>query len=377
MHINKFSGTIKCFIAVIAILFAIQSYAQSPVANLLVGTYTAKGSKGIYVFNFDTATGKAIELSHTDSCNNPSFLTISKDKQFVYAVNETSNGMISAFAFNNNKLKLLQQKSTKGADPCYITLSPDQHNIFVANYSSGNITQFHRFANGLVSNAQQTIQHTGRSIDTSRQEKAHVHGTFFTPNGGYLLTPDLGMDQVSIYPYAQNASLPLDTEKTTVIDSKPGAGPRHLAFSNNGKFIYVIEELTGSISVYSFAKGKTTFIQTVYTHPTSFSGKPGSADIHISPDGLFLYASNRGAENNIAKFPILSNGKLDENKRTLTPSGGKMPRNFTISEDGNWVLVAHQGTDNISIFKRDKLNGELTNTGNTIKVSMPVCLVLF
>jgi 6-phosphogluconolactonase len=370
------------FLGVIALLVFTNAHAQTSntkpvIANLLVGTYTKKGSKGIYVFNFDTATGKATQLSATDSCDNPSFLTISKDKQFVYAVNETSNGMLSAFAFNNNKLKLLQQKPTKGADPCYIALSPDEHTIFVANYSGGSITQFHRFADGRISNPQQHVQHNGSSINASRQEKAHVHGTFFSPNGKYLLTPDLGMDQVAIYPYSNSTSLPLDIQKTSFIQSTPGAGPRHLAFSKNGKFIYIIEELTGSISVYSFTNGKASFVQTVFTHPTNFNGAPGSADIHISPDGLFLYASNRGEENNIAKFPILSNGKLDDKKRTLTPSGGKMPRNFTISQDGNWVLVAHQGTDNIVVFKRDKITGEITNTGNSIKISMPVCLVMF
>lgn len=362
---------------IITILFGIRVHAQTPIANLLVGTYTQKGSKGIYVFNFDTATGKAIELSHTDSCTNPSFLTITKDKKYVYAVNETGNGMLSAFSFNDNHLKLLQQKITKGADPCYISLSPDEHNLFVANYSGGSITQFHRFADGLISNPQQFIQHTGSSKNISRQEKAHVHGTFFSPNGAYLLTPDLGMDQIAIYPYSYKTSLPLNLEKVDTIISKAGAGPRHIVFSSNGRYLYVLEELTGSISAYVFAKGKATFIQTVYTHPPSFTVAPGSADIHISPDGLFLYASNRGEENNIAKFPILSNGKLDDKKKTFTASGGKKPRNFTISKDGNWVLVANQDTDNIVIFKRDKITGELTNTGNIIKISMPVCLVLF
>jgi 6-phosphogluconolactonase len=346
-------------------------------ANLLIGTYTQKGSNGIYVFSFDTATGKATELSHTDSCTSPSFLTISKDKQFVYAVNETSQGMVSAFSLQNNKLALLQQKATNGADPCYITLSPDEHNLFVANYTGGSITQFHRFADGLISNAQQHIQHSGKSINTLRQEKAHVHGTFFTPNGNYLLTPDLGMDQISIYPYHQNASLPLEATNAKSIISKSGAGPRHIAFSKNGQHLYIIEELTGSISVYNFINGQATLIQTVYTHPKTFKGAPGSADIHISPDGLFLYASNRGEENNIAKFPVLNNGKLDESKLSLYPTLGNKPRNFTISADGNWLLVANQDSDNIVVFKRNKITGNLTNSGNTIKVSMPVCLVLF
>ena len=369
MKIN-FLGFLVCLL-----VSTFNSNAQN--ANLLVGTYTTSGSKGIYVFNFDTATGKAIELSHTDSSNNPEYLTITKDKQFVYAVNEIKDGMVAAYSFKNNKLNLLQLKSVKSADPCYITLSPDEHNIFVANYTGGSITQFHRFADGLISNAQQFIQHTGKSINPSRQEKAHVHGAFFSPNGDYLLTPDLGMDQVNIYPYSANNSVPLNVENAKTINSKPGAGPRHIAFSKNGRYLYVIEELSGSISVYQFDKGKTTFIQTVYTHSDNFKGTPGSADIHVSPDGKFVYASNRGEENNIAIFPILTNGKLDQKKMKLFSTLGKKPRNFTISGDGNWLLVANQDTDNIIIYKINKDTGDLINTGNSIQVPMPVCLVMF
>jgi len=356
---------------------SMQIHAQTSNANLLVGTYTKNGSKGIYVFNFDTTSGKAVLLSHTDTSANPEFLTITKDKQFVYAVNETKDGMVAAYSFKDNKLNLLQLKPTNAADPCYISLSPDEHNIFVANYTGGSITQFHRFADGLISNAQQFIQHQGKSVDVNRQEKAHVHGAFFSPNGDFLLTPDLGMDQVFIYPYNYNNSVPLDITKSKSITSKPGAGPRHLAFSPNGKYLYVTEELTGSISVYQFIKGQATFLQTVLTHPVVYKGTPGTADIHIAPDGKYLYASNRGEENNIAKFPILPNGKLNEKQMHLFSTMGKKPRNFTISGDGNWLLVANQDTDNIIVFKINKATGDLINTGNSISVSMPVCLVMF
>lgn len=365
------------FGAIIAILFCLHTNAQTLKANLLVGTYTKKESKGIYVYNFDTAAGKAILLSHTDSSTNPEFLTITKDRQFVYAVNETKDGMVAAYSFKENKLNLLQLKSVKSEDPCYITLSPDEHNLFVANYSGGSITQFHRFADGLISNAQQFIQHVGKSVNEKRQDKAHVHGAFFSPKGDYLLTPDLGMDQVFIYPYNNNNSNPLDLSKSNSIVSKPGAGPRHLAFSLNGKFIYVTEELTGSVSVYGFVNDKASFLQTVFTHPSNYNGAPGTADIHVSPNGKYLYVSNRGEENNIAKFPILSNGKLDDKKMKLFSTLGKRPRNFTISGDGNWLLVANQDTDNIIVYKINKATGDLINTGNSISVSMPVCLVMF
>ncbi len=361
----------------LAASFFLSNLINAQSANLLIGTYTQKGSKGIYVFHFDTATGKAIELSHTDSISNPEFLTITKDKQFVYAVNENKEGMISVFAFKNNKLNLLQQKQVNAADPCFISLSPDERTIFTANYSGGSITQFHRFADGLVSNAQQFIQHNGKSVNEKRQEKAHVHGAFFSPKGDYLLTPDLGMDQVFIYPYNATNSLPLAVDKATVIQSKPGAGPRHLAFSKNGKFLYISEELSGSVSVYEFNKGLAKYLQTVLTHPVNYSGVPGTADIHTSPDGKYLYVSNRGTENNIAKFPILLDGKLAEKQMQLFSTQGIKPRNFTISKDGNWLLAANQDTDNITVFKINKLTGDLIDTGNTIQVSMPVCVVFF
>ncbi len=363
------------FTAVTLILFGLSSNAQT--ANLIVGTYTQKGSKGIYLFQFDTATGKAIELSHTDNISNPSFLAITKDKQFVYSVNENTAGGLSAFSLSNNKLKLINQVATKGADPCYISISKDQKNILVANYSGGSIAQFYKFADGRVSNVRQLIQHKGSSANKVRQEKAHVHGSFFSPDGNYLLTPDLGMDQLAIYPFQSKNNPPLNIDKAKYIQTEAGAGPRHLSFSKNGNILYLVEELTGSVAVFQFKGGNATLIQTVKTHPSNYNGSPGSADIHVSPNGQFLYVSNRGEENNIVKFPILSNGKLVAEKAIYFPTQGSSPRNFTISEDGKWLLVANQNTDNIVVFKINESTGDLIVTGNSIKVSMPVCLVLF
>ena len=363
-------------IAALFILFvSVRSFAQE--ANLLIGTYTQKGSKGIYIYHFDTATGKAIELSHTNSVSNPSFLAITKDKQNVYAVNEDIEGGVSSFSFKNNTLKFLQQLPSKGAHPCYISISPDQKNIFVANYTGGNIAQFYRFADGRLSNVRQLIQHEGSSTNKERQEKAHVHGVFFNPEGTYLFTPDLGMDQVSIYPYKANSTPTLQTDKTFQLSSIPGSGPRHIAFSKNGQLVYLVEELTGTVSVFQFKKGMVKKLQTVATHPDKFTGQAGSADIHLSPNGKYLYVSNRGDENNIVKLEVLENGLLNNKSQHYFSSKGIKPRNFTISEDGKWLLVANQDSDNIAIYKVDPINGDLINTDNQIKVSMPVCLVLF
>jgi 6-phosphogluconolactonase len=358
-----------------ALLVTLDGFAQE--ANLLIGTYTQKGSKGIYVYHFDTATGKSIELSHTNNISNPSFLAITKDKQNVYAVNEDVEGGITSFSFKNNTLKTLQQLPSKGAHPCYITISPDQKNIFVANYTGGNIAQFYRFADGTISNARLIIQHKGASINKERQEKAHVHGAFFNPEGNYLFTPDLGMDQITAYPYKANANPVLQADKPIILNATPGSGPRHMSFSKNGKLIYVIEELTGTVSVYQIQKGVSKKVQTVATHSANFNGQAGSADVHLSPDEKYLYVSNRGNENNITKLTILENGLINPEKNNYYSSKGMKPRNFTISTDGKWLLVANQDSDNIAVYKINPTNGDLIDTGNEIKVSMPVCLLLF
>lgn len=353
--------------------------SKAQTTNLLVGTYTQKGSKGIYLYHLDTATGQLKEMGHTDSVSNPSYLAISGDKQFVYAVNENEMGSISAFALNaaKNQLQFLNKVETKGAHPCHISISPDEKNIFVANYTGGSLTSFHRFADGRLSNAQQFIQNEGASKHPTRQTKAHVHGSFFSPDGKWLLVNDLGMDQTQIYPYQKSIHPPLIQSSVQNLKSEAGSGPRHLSFSKNGQSIYVLEELTGTISVYAFQNGIAKLVQRISSSNLVSKESPGSADIHLSPDGKFLYASNRGKENNIVQFQINQKGLLNIASKKHTPSGGIMPRNFTISADGKWLLVANQASNNIVVFKRNLTTGNLTKMPTNTTVSMPVCLVLF
>ena len=155
------------------------------------------------------------------------------------------------------------------------------------------------------------------------------------------------------------------------------AGPRHLCFSKNGKYLYVIEELTGTISVYNFVKGVAHFIQKANLHPSNFKGMAGSADIHLSPDDLYLYATNRGSENNIVCLKVLPGGKLDQKSIQYYSTEGKSPRNFTLNKEGNWLLVANQDSDNIIAFRRNIQTGALSSQGVSIKLSMPVCLLFY
>ena len=353
----------------------------SPAQNfyLLIGTYTQKGSKGIYVYRFNAATGKAEWVSNTDSAKSPSFLAISPDKTHIYSVNETggNQGMVSAYSFDRSsgQLSFMNQQPTGGAGACHLAISNDNKWVTVANYGGGSLAAFSVNKDGSLNPSAQVIQHEGSSVNKQRQDKPHVHQTIFSPRQDYLFAPDLGLDKISIYAFNSGASKPLSPAGTPFAAVGAGNGPRHLTFHPNGKFAYLIEEMSGSVGAYSYSNGKLTLLQHLDTHPEGFKGVIGSAEVEVSPDGKFLYASNRGDENNLAIFSIdPASGKLQ--LKGYQSTLGKAPRHFTIDPTGEYLLAANQDTDNIVIFKRNKQTGMLQETGEQIKVSMPVCLLL-
>jgi 6-phosphogluconolactonase len=345
---------------------------------LFTGTYTDKGSKGIYVYRFNANTGKATWVSNTDSAANPSFLVVSKNGNFVYAVNETNGinpGKVSAFSFSktSGKLTLLNTELSGGDDPCHLAMSMNGKWLAVANYTGGNVSVFPITKSGSLQPYAQLIQDSGSSINKDRQEKAHVHEAVFSPGDLYLLTPDLGTDQVMVYKFNPLAGRPLSAFVPAYIKTTPGNGPRHITFHPGKKFAYLINELSGSVTAYRYNQGKFTQVQEIITHPKEYSGMPGSAEIVVSPDGKFLYASNRGDENTITVFSIdLATGKLT--LKGIQSTMGKAPRNFIIDPTGNYLLAANQDSDNIVVFKRNKQNGLLKETGEQIHLSKPVCL---
>ena len=347
---------------------------------LFIGTYTGTGSKGIYVYRFDATTGKATWVSNTDSGSvvNPSFLTPSANGKDVYAVTETAMpnaGSVSAFSFNkmNGKLAFINKQESGGDNPCYVSVTKNQQWVTVGNYSGGSLSAFKVNVNGGLQPYSQNIQQEGTGPNTERQEKAHVHCTLFSPDEKYLFTPDLGTDKVMIYKFNPLAVKPLTNAAQPFAESEPGHGPRHLTFSPNGKFAYLMEEISGTVVVYNYANGKLTRKQQIATHPTDYTGAVGGADIHLSPDGKFLYTSNRGDENTIAIFSVNpTTGKLAA--KGYISTGGKTPRNFMIDPTGNFLLVANQNSDNIVILKRNKQTGILSVTGDEIEIPKPVCL---
>lgn len=343
--------------------------------NLLIGTYTAPGkSEGIYSYDFNADNGTAALKYVTKGTANPSYLAISPDHKFAYAVNETgSTSTVTSFKYDakSGSLTFLNKVDSRGADPCFITV--DAKNVIVANYTGGSLAIFARKADGTLTEAIQVIKHTGKSIDPQgRQESAHVHMVKFTPDHKYLIVNDLGEDKTYVYNYNPAAKEKILTEKS-VFKTNPGSGPRHITFSPNGKFAYLAHEFNGLITVFAYANGNLTKLEEVATTPKDFKGKIDGADIHVSADGKFLYETNRGDANSISAFAILPTGKLKliETVSTL----GKGPRNFTIDPTGKFLLIGHQYTNNVVIFNRDLNSGKLTDSGKRIEVGAPVSLV--
>jgi 6-phosphogluconolactonase len=341
---------------------------------LLAGTYTSGKSEGIYIYKFNTATGES-KLISAAKTSNPSFLAVSPDQKYVYAVNENAPGAVTSFSFDKptGKLEKLNQQPSNGMHPCYITVDKSGKWVITGNYTSGTISVNSVGTDGSLIASNDSIKHTGKGANAARQEGPHVHSTVLSKDNKYLYAPDLGIDKVMIYRF-DNKSGKLTEAEMPFVKTEPGSGPRHFEFHPNGKFAYLMKELTGSVSVYQVMKnGGLSFLQDISALPRDFSGIIGSADIHVSPDGKFLYCSNRGESNTIG---IL---KIDAKTGLLTWVGhqstfGKAPRNFNFDPSGNFLLVANQNSDEIVIFKRNKETGLLTDTGKRINIPNPVCI---
>ncbi len=351
----------------------IGAWGQNADKYLFIGTYTTKTSEGIYVYKFNTETGDFSPVSIAKGVKNPSFLAISTDKRFVYSVAEVNGGAVNSYSFDRNTgtLTFINTQSAGGNGPCHVATDKKGKWVIVGNYGGGSLSILPVQADGSLGAAAQTIQHEGKSVNAARQEKAHVHSINVAPNNVDVFVPDLGMDKIMTYTLDTKAGR-LRPGNPAFTVATPGAGPRHFTFHPNGKWAYVINELDATMTSFEYKKGRLTPLQTVTTLPEGYAGRKWCADIHVSPDGKFLYGSNRAQESLVIYSIAPKTGVLTYvgNQDVL----GKTPRNFMIDPTGKWVLVANQDTDNVVIFSRDTKTGKLTPTGKEIKVSMPVCL---
>ncbi|MBL7911237.1 MAG: lactonase family protein [Bacteroidia bacterium] len=353
-------------------------FASAQNYYLFVGTYTHTDSKGIYVYKFNGKKGKLTEVTNTEkTVTNPSFLTVTQDGKYVYACTDTktdTSGSVSAFSFDKikGKLTFLNKERSNGANPVYITLHNKNKFIINSNYTGSNITVYGINDNGSIKPISMELQLSGKSINKERQEKSHPHSVVFSPGHDYFVVTDLGADMIRTYPFNADNEEPLNPNPPQLGYVVPGSGPRHITFHPNGKFAYCIEELSGTVQAYTFNRGKLDTLQRILIHTADTKGPYSASDIHVSPDGKFLYAANRGKENNIAIFSIDDKGKLTfvEYQSTL----GEIPRNFTIDPSGNYLLVANQVSGTIVVFKRNQKTGKLKANGEQVKLPMPSCL---
>jgi 6-phosphogluconolactonase len=347
-----------------------------------IGTYTGPKSQGIYVYKFEGATGKLAPLGLAANSDNPTFLALHPNQRYLYAVNELGNyqghktGSVSAFSIDRKtgKLTLLNVIASGNPGPCHLGVDHTGKYLLVANYNVGSVAVFPILPDGRLGNATAFLPHTGHSVNPKRQASPHAHSIYASPDNRFVVSADLGTDQVYVYRF--------DASKGTLAPNQPpfatvppGTGPRHFAFHPSEKFAYVIEEMGSSLTTFSYdaTGGVLHPLETISTVPKDYKGYNDCAELMIHPSGKFLYGSNRG-HNSITVFSI------DPIKGTPTPieyvsTQGKTPRNFGIDPTGSYLIAANQDSNSLVVFGIDQKSGRLTPTGQKLDVQSPVSVV--
>ena len=349
--------------------------------SVYIGTYTRKGSKGIYLSKLNMTTGALTKPTLAAETDNPAFLAIHPSGKFIYAtggkgkIDGKPTGMLTAFAIDKTtgKLTQLNRQPSGGQGPCHVFVDATGQCALTANYSSGSVASLPIGSDGKLLPPASIIQHTGSSVNKRRQSGPHAHSINLDSTNRFAIAADLGIDKLLVYKF-DPAKGTIEPHDPPAVKLAPGAGPRHFAFGPNGKFAYVINELDSTLTAFAFdaKKGILTKPQTVSTLPSDFKGDNSTAEILVHPSGKFLYGSNRGHDS-LAIFAI----DAESGKLTLVghqSTGGKRPRNFGIDPTGQFILAANMNSDNVVVFRVDQTTGKLKPTGAEITVSVPVCV---
>ena len=357
------------------LLFLLMTLPASAGPLIFIGTYTRTTSKGIYAVRLDESTGALSEPVLAAATPSPSVLAFTPDQKTLYAVSE-SNAMAAAFGTDLAKGSLhpLQPpQPSGGAAPCHLVVDATQHTLLVANYHTGIVAAIPLLADGTLG-PPHAIQHTGHSVDPSRQTSPHVHSVTLSPDNRFALVCDLGLDRIFTY-RLDPATAVLTPGEPAFVATTPGAGPRHFTFGADGRHAYAITEMGSTVIGFDYdaVTGALTTRQTLSTLPADYHGTSSGAEIRRHPNGKFIYASNRGHDS-IAVFAVAeATGRLSLVE--ITPCGGKNPRNFSLSPDGAWLVCANQNSNSLSVFRVDAATGRLTPTGHTAAVPLPVCVL--
>ncbi len=354
--------------------------ADNPV--LFVSSFVPGDEGAIHAFELNSDTGKLKALQQTNDVSSPFFLVVSDDGKFLYSIDTEKFGGpepndVAAFQISgrSGKLERLNKQSAKGTASCYLDIDASGKCVVVANYSTGSVAAFPVSTNGGLNPNASFMQHAGSSVDPKRQKSPNAHSIEISPDNRFALAADLGIDKIMIYRLdAATAKLSPNSDQPFA-RLPPRSGPRHLTFHPNGERVYVINELKNSVTHFDYetTTGRLTERKTISTLPDDFTGTSYCADLKITPNGKFLYGTNRGHDS-LAMYRIEGDGSLE--LLGIEPSLGKGPQNLLITPDGNWLICANMPGNNLVVFRIDQKTGKLSAHGDPVEVKMPSCIRL-
>jgi 6-phosphogluconolactonase len=346
---------------------------------VFISAFAAGENGAIHVYHLDLDSGTLKMLQRTTGVEHPFYLALSPNQKFLYSIHAKQFGgkdpeQVAAYelAGRTGELKLLNRQSARGTAACYLDVDATGKTVLVANYSSGSVAALPVKEDGSLGEAASFIQHAGSSVDRGRQEGPHAHCIVVSPDNRFVYSADLGLDQVLGY-RLDPAKAKLTLNRRPFTRTPPGAGPRHLTFHPDGKRVYVINELSNSVTYFDYNPDSGVLLekQTISTLPKDFAGKSYCADLKITPDGRFLYGTNRGHDS-IARYRLGEDGRLT--LLGIEPSLGKGPQNLAITPDGQLLLCANMPGNNVAVFRIDTKTGGLTSVGAPVSMPSPSCI---
>ena len=368
---------------VLALIFLMSKSAFAADQPLVFVSSFAGGEDGaIQAFHLDPATGSLKVAARTSGISNPFFMAISPDDKYLYAIHAEKfggkeNEEVAAHAIENEqgKLRLLNRKASHGTATCYVDVDDTGRALVLANYSSGNVASLPIAEDGSLLDAASIVQHEGSSVNPKRQKGPNAHSIVVSPDNRFVYAADLGIDNILCYQLDAGAGAISPNEEHPFVALAPGSGPRHLTFHPDGKHLYAINELLNTITAYSYhgETGRLDEMQTISTLPDDFDGVTHTADLKITPDGNYLYGTNRGHDS-IAAYRIGEDRQLS--LIDIVPSLGKGPQNLAITTDGKWLLCANLPESNLVVFAIDSESGTITPQGQAIEIAKPACIMI-